>query len=163
MNFISFCLFAIVMLSCNTKPTNKIDNLLIIDSIAHSHSSLTSFSTLNRYTKEINGIAICDSVNSKCRSDEQHYTVVLRQISLSINTFNSLVSQIDDLGFIKYYRHGDYSVWVEGGAFGDIYGYLINHNPLTAKVESFELDKRYHVGVGKMVSNNVYYFSSLIE
>ncbi len=80
-----------------------------------------------------------------------------------MKAFDALSHTLCRIGFKTYYRYGDYSIWVENGAFGDIYGYLINHNPLVSEVKSFELDKRSHIGIGKRVRKNVYYFSSNIN
>lgn len=152
----------VVMCSCdsNSKPHGKVDSLLKLDSMVWSHPSLQRFTSFQLYTKDLNWEAVCDSVNSQCRPEEKHYATVLEQMGIPIKTFDSIVVKIDQIGFIKYYRYGDYSVWVENGAFGDIYGYLINHNQSVSDVQSFNLDKRYHVGIGPEVRKNVYYFSS---
>lgn len=155
-------LIAVLLCSCTSKPNANIDALLELDSVVTRYSALHSFTSFKLYTKSINGVAICDSVKSKCKSDEIHYTVILDTIGISVSGFDSLVTEIDAVGFIKFYRYEDYSVWVENGAFGDVYGYLINHNP-SKNVISFELNKRYHIGIGKKVRENVYYFSSNIK
>ncbi len=80
-----------------------------------------------------------------------------------MDSFDSITAKLCDIGFKTYHRYGDYSFWIENGAFGDVYGYLINHNPAVSSVRSFKLDNRYHIGIGKEVRENVYYFSSNIK
>jgi len=156
-----FYLFTIVtMYSCNSKSTGEVDDLLELDSIVRKCHSLNQFTSFCVPRKSINGIAVCDSVGSKCRHGEEHYTGVLDSIGISVDLFDLMTDKLCKIGFKTYYRQGDYSVWVENGAFGDIYGYLINHNSEVSEVKLFELGKRYRVGIGKEVRKNVYYFSS---
>lgn len=166
MNYMLFCFFvAVGIYSCTnaSKSDVNIDELLKMDSMVSLYPALHSFTSFELYTKAINGVAVCDSLTYKCKEGENHYSMVLDSIGVSVGGFDSLVTKIDATGFIKFYRYGDYSVWVENGAFGDVYGYLINHNPAIDEVKSFELDERYHIGVGKEVRKNVYYFSSYFD
>ena len=163
MNYV-LCIFFIVIgiCSCNSKPqpNDNINDLLAIDSAVMKYPFLNQFTNFCVSRKNINGIAVCDSVSSKCRPEERHYTTILDSIDVPVDVFDLITVKLCNIGFKTYYRYGDYSVWVENGAFGDIYGYLINHNPAVDEVKSFELDKRYHIGIGKEVRKNVYYFSS---
>lgn len=158
-------LFFVVLYSCNQErdPHEKVDDLLQLDSIVWDYTSIEQFTSLCVSRKSINRIKVCDSIHEKCSPGELNYTIVLDQINVPVKEFNSITNRLCKIRFKTFYRYGDFSIWVEDGAFGDIYGYLINHNPEVFEVKSFELEKRYHVGVGKKVRENVYYFSSNYE
>ena len=149
-------LFAVMIsYSCNSKPTNKIDNLLILDRDVRKHTSLNQFTSFCVSKKTINNTAVCDSRSEKCRPGEHDYKKVLKKIGITVKIFDSLNQRLCRDGFKTYYRYGDYSIWVEDGAFGDIYGYLINHNHLISEVKSFEFDNKYHIGIGNQKQDSI--------
>lgn len=164
MKFIFLYLFIVfATCSCTSNSTDKVNDLLKLDSTLQGYSSLEEFTSLCVSRKSINRISVCDSIHGKCQAGEVYYSSVLDGIGVPVTTFDSISSKMCEIGFKTFYRYKDYSIWVEDGAFGDIYGYLINHNPGVSEVKSFELDKKYHVGVGTKVRENVYYFSSGVK
>ncbi len=151
-----------IICSCNSSSNDKFDDLLALDTIVNKYPMLSQFTSSRVSMKSINGIAVCDSANEKCKPDEQRYKDVLKKIDIPLEVFDSISKSLCRIEFKTYYRYEDYSIWVENGAQGSVYGYLINHNP-SKNVMSFELDKRYHIGIGKQIRENIYYFSSNIN
>lgn len=161
-----FILLSLILLySCNRKRDfhENVDKIMQLDSAVWDYTSLDEFTSLCVSRKRINHINICDSAHGKCMPGEIYYATVLNQFGIPTTVFDSISNKLCKIGFKTFYRYGSYSIWVEDGAFGHIYGYVINHNPNISKVKSFELDKKYNVGIGKEVRKNVYYFSSNLE
>lgn len=155
-----FCLLFFLSCGYDDEKVHDMEGLLELDKKVRAYSSLTHFNSFKLSRKKINNIEVCDSEKSECRPDEKEYTKVLKEIGVPAEEFDSLLIRLDEIGYKTYHRYGDYSVWVINGAFGDIYGHLINHNPAVSKIAPFTINNRYCVGVGKKVGENVYYFSS---
>jgi hypothetical protein len=157
-----YLFWLLFFLSCgrHDEKVHDMEGLLELDKKVWAYRSLTQFNSFKLFRKEINNIEVCDSENSGCRPGEREYTEILKEIGVPTNEFDSLISRLDEVGYKTYHRYGDFSVWVKDGAFGDIYGHLVNHNPAITEIAPFKINNRYYVGVGKKVGDNIYYFSS---
>jgi hypothetical protein len=152
-------LFVILFCRCSDKNLD-IDGLREMDSTLWPYSELFQFSRSDLSKKEINNISVCFQATNPCKEGERDYLIVLNEIGIQPETFHEVVNKMKAIGFKTYYKYENYSIWVMDGAFGSIYGYLINHNSTEEITPSFELMGFYRISVGKQVSDNVYYFSS---
>lgn len=158
--YLFFCLLFFLSCGRDGEKGHDIEGLLELDKKVRVYRSLTQFNSFKLSRKEINNIEVCNPAESVCQPNEKEYTEVLEGIGVPADDFDSWLGQLDEIGYKTYHRYGDYSVWVINGAFGDIYGHLINHNPEITEIAPFVINNRYYVGVGKKVGDNVYYFSS---
>lgn len=160
-NFRFLSLMLIVFFGCKQivvqEPEFK--SLKILDKETRKQDSLYQFTTFNKSKVEINYTRVCNPELSDCEDNEVVYSLVLKEYGIPLKVFNNFVRKMDDLELRTYYRYGDYSIWVKGGAMGHIYGYLINHNRSIKEIESFKLNNRYFIEAGEKLDENIFYFT----
>lgn len=153
---ISLLLLVITLFSCDTRDPAEIKNL---HTQAIAIPELNHVSALDKSKSYINGIRICDQTLYPCDKDERQYNEILEELEADRRLYHSLLSRMKKLGFTSYYRHDDYTLWVDGGAMGTITGILVTNENTSNPIESFRLNNKYYIDVGAQLHEGIYYFS----
>jgi hypothetical protein len=153
-----YIVFTITLINgCHEDPTN-IDDLINLDARVRKHTSIIQLRE-ELSCLMINEEEVCCSSQFDGKSREECYQKILTPLGISKKEHSFIVNRMDRIGYIEYIRQDDYSIWVKGGAFGDIYGIIINHSndPIT---RSLTIKERYHISVYEQLDSNAYYFSN---
>jgi len=133
------------------------EKLKELNALTLRQRSLISFGNFENYKAKINGIRICNEEIKACENEEINFKIVLEENDISVDTFLLIQEKMRKLDYRMFYRSSPNSLWISGGAFGDINGYLLAG---TDKIpDTFRLNDKYYIYVGKMVTDNVYHFS----
>ena len=141
-------------LSCDN---NKLEKLVALDDLILEFNQLEHFTSLKVSNKFINYQAVC--ISDICKETENNLEKELEKLGISLDSFNNIESQMNSLGLIAFFKIEEYSFWVNGGALGDVSGFAISHGEGKNIKRVFKLDNRYNVEIGKMLKENIYYFS----
>lgn len=148
-------LFTFHFLSCD----NKADKLQTLDRLVFPINNLEHFTSLKVSNKFINHQAVCNLEYELCKEHQNNYLDEIKKIGLSLDSFNNIQSQMNELKLIAYFKQEKYSFWVKGGGLGDIHGFVIKHNNTDNLKKQFILDGKHSIEVGREIKNNIYYFS----
>lgn len=152
--FLFFALFILLNISCSN---SNFDELKALNNLTLSQRNLVSFESLKKSQTRINGLSVCDETIKKCRPEEVNFVNVLQRENLSVDTFLIIQQEMQRQELTRFYRIGSASLWVNGGALGEITGYVVSDTDETPK--SFRLNEQYYIYVGKKVSKDVFWFT----
>ncbi len=140
---------------CGNHDFNKLREL---NQVALKFQTLDNFGSFLKSRTQINGVKVCNENFSACNEGEISFDLVLKENNISPDSFLILHEEMIDLGYTGYYKVGDFSLWIQGGAFGDIYGHLVYERQPISIVDTFRLNDYYYIRVGNKLDDNVYYF-----
>lgn len=150
-------LIALGVVSCNDE---KIEELQDLNEIVIDFPQITQIRPSTMPRRKINSYEICDDLNEPCRTGEISYKEVLGKIDLSIEDYEKIDKALIDASVRSYLWHPRFSTFIKRGAFGDIFGLLVDKSPGEDLPDKFDLNGRYTIYIGKPISPNVYYFSN---
>lgn len=144
------------MISCNTKSAD-FEKMYEFSVEIRKRGIIDQISNMKRSRKKLNNIPICGIENEPCSGREKNYLNVIDSIGLSQTIFFELSNELSDMEVIEYFRHDEKSIFVTGGAFGEIRGFILFE---VGNVDdaSFRLNRQFIVDVGKQVKGDFYYF-----
>lgn len=157
LNLLFLTLIALGVVSCNSEKLKELQNL---NEIVNDFPQITQIGPSTMSRRKINSYEICDDLIKPCQSNEISYKEVLRKIDLSIEDYKKIDQALIDASVRSYLWHSRFSIFIKSGAFGDIFGVLIDKSPDEDLPEKFELNGRYTIYIGKSISPNVYNFSN---
>jgi hypothetical protein len=80
----------------------------------------------------------------------------LEKLKISKSEYIELKNEMRQLGIITCIKTKEYSIYITGGSFARIYGYLINHSDRNYEGEFILASGRYNINVGKEIENKIY-------
>lgn len=84
------------------------------------------------------------------------YKDVLNLHGIEKDAFDRFVQMLRETQLRHYYRRGNYSVFVTGGALGEIDGYIVVHNNAEIPINGFRLTDFYYVKPYSKVHDRIY-------
>jgi len=157
LNLLLLALIGLGEVSCNGE---KLEELQKLNEIVNNFPQITQIRPSTMSRRKINSHEICDDLIKPCDSGEIYYKEILKQIDLSIEDYKKIDQALIDAEVRSYLWHPRFSTYIKSGAFGDIFGLLIDKSPGEDLPEKFDLNSRYTIYIGNSILPNVYYFSN---
>ena len=129
------------------------------------HPEITEMDDCTRAKKYVNDIRISmdkDTTDEKKRTyleKTRYYKTVLSEQGIEEQDFNYFKNRLNETGLRHYYKKDNYSVFITGGAMGDIEGILVVQRNDSIPNEGFRLNEHCYIWIGKKIEENVYWIS----
>ena len=129
------------------------------------HPEIIEMDDCTRARKYVNDIRISmdkdttDEMKSTNIENPRYYKTVLSEQGIKEQDFNYFKNRLKETGLRHYYKKDNYSVFVTGGAIGNIEGILVVHRNGFIPNEGFRLNEHYYIWIGKKIEENVYWIS----
>ena len=149
-----FFLTLICLYSCQNTPI-EIEKLKSLDKMIWDVQRMEHW---NQY--HLNHSKTCKLVGQSWIPDQILIDSLLIKNQIDEVRYNEALKTFKQLGIKEYFRVDPYSVYVEGGGFGNIYGYVLSHSTLKEIPKRLDLKSRYQINIGKSIDENIYFFWS---
>lgn len=150
-------IFICLLCSCHS---DRIDELLYVDNLLEAENKIMELSPSSMKKMSINNIAVCIDSEKTCIENEINFRTALDSLNIEEHLFLKINIGLNQAHVRTFYRHPRFSVFVKNGAFGNIFGFVLDHQPQKELPIKFDLNGRYTIYIGKQVSPNIYYFSN---
>ena len=159
-NIHSLFLAVTILLLISCKSDNYHATIIQLAEELANHSQFTEIDDCTKSKKKLNGQRIyLDPANAK--SGEVDIEDVLAQANINRSDYQYYVNKLQELNLRYYHSAPPYAVFIQGGALGEIHGYLVTPtDDLSTDIleNGFRLTPYYYIHPTKKIADRLYLF-----